>query len=152
MNKNKKLYQEKCQFMSDKNPDVYQKLMKTYKEDTYMFFRFIVSCYVVIIPTVIFMLYHLIFNNKESLFPIFLMTFYIVLIQYSYSRYCSNIRRDLFTYPNIKNEIYEEMLDYIIMNRKLEPIKKENKELSKILMNNVEINEVKALSKPKKRL
>lgn len=36
MNK-KKIYQEQCQFMSNKYPDIYQKIMKIYKEDTHVF-------------------------------------------------------------------------------------------------------------------
>lgn len=153
MNK-KKIYQEQCQFMSNKYPDIYEKMMKSYKEDTYIFFRFIISFYIVIIPVIIFMLYHLIYNNKESLFPIFLMTFYIVMVQYCYLRYCANIRRDLFMYPNIKNEIYEEMVDHIIMIRELAPIKKENEELNQIFIDNSssEINEINTLAKSKKRL
>lgn len=153
MNK-KKIYQEQCQFMLDKYPDIYLKVIKTYKEDTHVFFKFIVSFYVVIIPVVMFMLYHLIFNNKESLFPICLMMFYIVLVQYCYSRYCANIRRDLFMYPNIKNEIYEEMVDHIIMIRELAPIKKENEALKQIFIDNSssETNEINTLAKPKKRL
>ena len=153
MNK-KKIYQEQCQFMSNKYPDIYEKMMKSYKEDTYVFFRFIVSFYILIIPVIIFMLYHLIFNNKESLFPICLMTFYLVLVQYCYLRYCANIRRDLFMYPNIKNEIYEEMVDHIIMIRELAPIKKENEELNQIFIDNSssETNEINTLAKSKKRL
>lgn len=153
MNK-KKIYQEQCQFMSNKYPDIYQKIMKSYKEDTHVFFKFIVSFYVIIIPVIIFMLYHLIYNNKESLFPIFLMTLYIILVQYCYLRYCSNIRRNLFMYPNLKNEIYEEMVNHIVMTRELEPIKKENEELNQIFIDNSSSgkNEINTLAKPKKRL
>lgn len=153
MNK-KKIYQEQCQFMSNKYPDIYEKMMKSYKEDTYVFFRFIVSFYIVIIPVIIFMLYHLIFNNKESLFPICLMTLYIILVQYCYLRYCSNVRQNLFMYPNLKNEIYEEMVDHIIMTKKLAPIKKENEELNQIFIDNSssETNEINTLAKSKKRL
>lgn len=153
MNK-KKIYQEQCQFMLNKYPDIYEKMMKTYKEDTYVFFRFIVSFYIVIIPVIIFMLYHLIFNNKESLFPICLMTLYIILVQYCYLRYCSNVRQNLFMYPNLKNEIYEEMVNHIIMTRELEPIKKENEELNQIFIDNSssETNEINTLAKSKKRL
>lgn len=153
MNK-KKIYQEQCQFMSNKYPDIYQKIMKSYKEDIHVFFKFIVSFYVIIIPVIIFMLYHLIYNNKESLFPIFLMTLYIILVQYCYLRYCSNIRRNLFMYPNLKNEIYEEMVNHIVMTRELEPIKKENEELNQIFIDNSSSgkNEINTLAKPKKRL
>jgi hypothetical protein len=147
MNK-KKIYQEQCQFMSNKYPDIYEKMMKSYKEDTYVFFRFIVSFYIVIIPVIIFILYHLIFNNKESLFPICLMTLYIILVQYCYLRYCSNVRKNLFMYPNLKNEIYEEMVDHIIMIKKLAPIKKENEELNQIFINHNKIDKVST----KKRL
>ena len=60
-------------------------------------------------------------------------------------------------YPNLKNEIYEEMVDHIIMNKKLEPIKKENEELNQIFIDNSrsetdETNETNVLAKPKKRL
>lgn len=153
MNK-KKIYQEQCRFMSNKYPDIYEKMMKSYKEDMYVFFRFIVSFYIVIIPVIIFMLYHLIFNNKESLFPICLMTLYIILVQYCYLRYCANIRQNLFMCPNLKNEIYEEMVDHIIMTRELEPIKKENEELNQIFIDNSssETNEINTLAKSKKRL
>lgn len=153
MNK-KKIYKEQCRFMSNKYPDIYQKIMKSYKEETYVFFRFIISFYMGIIPVIIFMLYHLIYNNKESLFPIFLMTLYIILVQYCYLRYCSNVRQNLFMYPNLKNEIYEEMVNHIIMIRELAPIKKENEALKQIFIDNSssETNEINTLAKPKKRL
>lgn len=113
----KKLYKEQCEFISSRYPDLYQELIVSYEKSTKNFVVFIFVAYIAML-VVVFSSYQLIVNQKSLSFILF-PTFYIVMVQVCYLKYSYKVKKELFMQPYVKKEIYEEMVEHIMNNKKL---------------------------------